>query len=223
MASSCRRRRTSRTCCEGSSKARVLEPSTARQRARCGPSGSCVGAENTSHGFVGRRFALDEHVNGEDRSHLPTRLRRPHVGDPRHDVDLSRLVFRPVENSVVCVPFRDEIAESCPASLSQVKEFTDDTLARLSHPTAQAALGAILDVVRSFLDTWEGTRTPHEPFERRPDHLHSHREADFALFLQDFGALREKMRVLVGMLELLEPKATAPRLLEDSVRTLGAE
>lgn len=114
------------------------------------------------------------------------------------------------ERRVFRAPFHAEVLEACVNSLSQVKEYTDATLAELEHAGARATLGAILDVTRTFLDKWHGRRTPRmgwmPGFHRD--------EGDSANeFFEDLGELRGKMKVLVGILSELEPRASCPNLL----------
>jgi hypothetical protein len=106
-------------------------------------------------------------------------------------------------------------------SLSGVKELTEETLAEVHHPAAEAVLGAILDTLRSFLDKWNGARTPSwewdRPWPTRGDYgdwsTHGRaREASLPEFFKDLGELRSRIRTFVGMLTDLESKAVAPRL-----------
>lgn len=116
------------------------------------------------------------------------------------------------ERRVFSAPFNVEVVECCVASLSQIKEFTDATLANLAHPAAQAVVGAMLDEVRHFLDRWGGYQTPRYPWDIAPPSYRREGE-EFTAFFQDLGELRAKMRLFVGMLEELEPRAQATRLL----------
>jgi hypothetical protein len=67
-------------------------------------------------------------------------------------------------------------------------------------------------LLRHFLDVWGGYQTPRYPRDLFP--LSYHRQGkEFAGFFQDLGELRARMRLLIGLLEELEPRAQAPRLL----------
>jgi hypothetical protein len=126
---------------------------------------------------------------------------------------LVRYCRRLDERRVFSAPFNVEVEEICISSLRQVKDYTDEALAELEHPTARAAVGAILDETRKFLDTWHDYRGPRRwvPEHRWGAHEHEgDRQRDF---FQDLGELRGKMKVLVGMLTELAPNATAPKLL----------
>ena len=112
------------------------------------------------------------------------------------------------ERRVFRVPLDVEVADSCVWSLSQVKEYTDAALAELEHPAARAALGAILDVLRGFLDEWQGRRRP-DPFGWGS----RGRDGEVSAFYEDLGELRGKMRQLVSLITALEPRATCPMLL----------
>jgi hypothetical protein len=130
--------------------------------------------------------------------------------------DRKRLVAycrRIDERRVFSTDYGSEVVECCVSSLSQVKEFTDATLAEVEHPAAQAVLGAILDSVRAFLDRWGAYHTPRFGWDRpRPPGL---RDADeMPEFFADLGELRSKMGLYVGMLTVMEPKAKAPKLLD---------
>lgn len=112
------------------------------------------------------------------------------------------------ERRVFSEAHQSEVVEACLASLDEVRAFTDEVLARARHPVAQAAMGAVLDEVRKFLDKWIPRRSPRLNHRLRefPGREPSHE------FFQDLGELRVKMRIYVGMLTDLVPKATAPRL-----------
>lgn len=122
---------------------------------------------------------------------------------------LVRYTRRLDERRVFRVPLDVEVAESCVWSLSEVKKYTDEALAELEHPAARAALGAILDVLRGFLDEWHGRQRP-DPF----GWASRGREGEVSAFYEDLGELRGKMRQLVTLIAALEPRATCPQLLD---------
>jgi hypothetical protein len=120
------------------------------------------------------------------------------------------------ERRVFSAPFSGEVVEVCVGSLSDVKDFTDETLAEVDHAGARAALGAIIDQIRCFLDSWGGFKTARidwDFYPRRHDPLTDRRLGgqQLADFFQDLGELRSKMRLLVSILVELAPKASAPR------------
>jgi hypothetical protein len=100
--------------------------------------------------------------------------------------------------------------------LAQVKEYTDEALGELEHSGARAALGAILDVLRKFLDEWHGRRPLPDAFEWRS----RGRDDELSAFYEDLGELRGNMRILVELITALEPSATCPRLLRSGARGL---
>ena len=65
---------------------------------------------------------------------------------------LAKYVHRINERRVFHHPYNSEVIEACVGSLDQVKQFTDETLASLENEEAKAALGAILDATRTFVD-----------------------------------------------------------------------
>ena len=119
------------------------------------------------------------------------------------------------ERRAFYAPYNVEVVECCLASLSTMKDATEEALAKLDHDASRAAVGAILDQSRSFLDKWHGFQTPHE-FRSR------HRPVDFAErhgdrrqeaeFFEDLGELRVAVRLMVEMISELEPRAQAPNL-----------
>jgi hypothetical protein len=125
---------------------------------------------------------------------------------------LVRYCRRLDERRVFSAPYNSEVEEMCVASLEQVKSYTDEALSELDHPLAQAAVGAIFDELRGFIQKWHG----HRAGRRWPPHHwsrdHGEQERDF---FQDLGELRGRMRIFVGMLTELVPDAKAPRLLGD--------
>ncbi len=132
-------------------------------------------------------------------------------GSPSKE-DRARLIAycrRLDERRVFSAPFDDEVEDVCVASLNQVKEFTDEALADIEHPAARAAVGAILDEVRKFLDKWHGYRGPRS-FGLHPRHPWRDQDVRSPDFFQDLGELRGKMKLLVGMLTEMVPAAKAP-------------
>jgi hypothetical protein len=113
------------------------------------------------------------------------------------------------ERRVFRADYRVEELMACLSSLSQVKEFTDEILAEVSHPGAQAFLGAILDAIRRFLDEWERQR---DHGDRWGGIGHGFRRDEF---FQDLGELRGKVKIFISMLIELEPDAKASRLLAE--------
>jgi hypothetical protein len=122
---------------------------------------------------------------------------------------LKRYCRRLDERRVFSAPFNSEVVECCVASVSQVKEYTDETLANLDHPATRAVLGAIMDVLRGFLDEWHGRRTPPDPFGWASRGGRN----EIGAFYEDLGELRSKMKMLIGLISELEPAATCPKLL----------
>lgn len=126
---------------------------------------------------------------------------------------LLRYCRRLDERRVFSAPFNQEVDAACLASLEQVKSYTDEALSEVEHPAAQAAVGAILDEVRGFIDKWHGFRLHHRHWDMPP---FGPRGSDgMKDFFQDLGELRGKMRIFVGILTALVPEARAPRLLDD--------
>jgi hypothetical protein len=121
------------------------------------------------------------------------------------------------ERRVFSHPYNSEVVELCIASLSQVKDFTDETLAEVEHPGARAALGAMIDQSRRFLDVWGRFKTARVDWDFHPRHsMHDDRllvAGQLAAFFQDLGELRSNVRLLVSILVQLAPKAAAPNLL----------
>lgn len=116
-------------------------------------------------------------------------------------------------------PYNSEVVEACIGSLSSFKSITEDYLAKLEHPGAQAALGAILASTRRFLDKWHGFTTRDlgehwEPFS--PRHHGRDRSACEADFIQDLGQLRAGVRILVLFPVEIEPKVATPSIVEQA-------
>jgi hypothetical protein len=154
-------------------------------------------------------------VAPELRGLLDGALKAPTKQDRERIVNYVR---RLEERRVFSAHFNSEVVEVCIGSLSQVKDFTDETLAQVDHPGARAALGAIIDQVRLFLDAWSRFKTARidwDDYPRRPDPFveRNLRGGQLAAFFQDLGELRSKMRLLVSILIQLAPKAAAPNLL----------
>lgn len=105
-------------------------------------------------------------------------------------------------------PFDAEIVESCLGSLDSFKAITQDYLAKLEHPGARAALGAMLTSLRRFVDTWHGFTTRRiwdRPFSFDSPRFREERRTG-AEFFQDLGSLRSDFRLLVELLVDIEPK-----------------
>ena len=124
------------------------------------------------------------------------------------------------ERRVFYFPYDMESEALCISSLDEVRRFTDETLAEMGNEAARAALGAILDHLRAFLDKWSGARMPrarwdHPRFYRGMDPS-DHHEDGIDRFFQDLGELRSTMKAMIELLRLLEPKVSAPNLLPNS-------
>ena len=130
---------------------------------------------------------------------------------------LIAYVRRLDERRVLYHPFNVEVVESCVGSLDEVRRFTDETLAKIESPAARAALGAILDQSRAFVDRWHGARTHLDWWNHGGHHRgmisSGHREDGLDEFFQDLGELRGTMKEMLALLKLLEPKIKAPNLL----------
>lgn len=111
----------------------------------------------------------------------------------------ERRVFRATRSS--------EVFEACVGSLLDVRRFTDETLAQVTHPGARSVLGALLDDVRKFLDRWEGVHTPRDD-ERR--HAFQRGDDPHAEFFKDLGALRERVTMWRRWLAEIEPSVKMP-------------
>jgi hypothetical protein len=98
------------------------------------------------------------------------------------------------------------------AGVYRNEPYTDEALSEVDHPLAQAAVGAILDELRAFIDKWHGHRGRRWSPPHHWDRDEGERERDF---FQDLRELRGRMRIFVGMLTELVPEAKAPRLLGD--------
>ena len=130
---------------------------------------------------------------------------------------LIQYVRRLDERRVLYHPYNVEVIECCVSSLDEARRFTDETLAKVESPGARAALGAILDRVRAFLDRWHGARTPRDWWS----HGGLHREAisggdGLDEFFQDLGELRGTMTAMLELLKLVEPRIKAPNLLPEA-------
>jgi hypothetical protein len=148
------------------------------------------------------RVAKALHEGVQDWRGRPTKTERERLVEYCRRLD---------ERRVFSAPFYDEVEISCIGSLEQIKDFTDEALSKMKHPAARAALGAILDQVRRFLDTWRNPR------QRRPFALHGHWHdrgdgQQRMEFFQDLGELRANMKLLVGIVAELAPGADAPKL-----------
>jgi hypothetical protein len=127
------------------------------------------------------------------------------------------------ERRVFYFPYDMESEALCISSLDEVRQFTDATLADMENEAARAALGAILDHLRAFLDQWSGARMPrarrdHPRFYRGPAPS-DNREGGIGgidQFFQDLGELRSTMKEMLALLRLVEPKVAAPNLLPES-------
>lgn len=138
---------------------------------------------------------------------------KPSSDDKRRLLEYVRLLD---ERRVFYADYNSEVAECCLASLSSFKDRTEEVLSKVEHPGARAALGAILDALRQFLDKWAGFHTPHGhwgwDFPRAAGDYASRR--GLAGFFEDLGELRGVMKLLVVSLQVLHPKIEAPNLLE---------
>jgi hypothetical protein len=139
---------------------------------------------------------------------------------PRSDrALLAKYVRRLDERRVFYHPYDSEVVEACVASLDTVKEFTDETLASLEHQGAKAALGAILDSARAFVDRWKSARTPDfhhlvgDLFDRRVGRSHA-AEVLMQKFFEDLGELRGAVKLMVLMLHEIDSILSAPNLTE---------
>jgi len=127
---------------------------------------------------------------------------------------LIAYVRRLDERRVLFYPYHMEVLESCVGSLDEVRRFTDETLAQIENPAARAALGAILDRSRAFVDRWRGSHGLRDPWDHGGFHRGPGSQGEgMAEFFQDLGELRATMRDMLELLKLLEPKIDAPNLL----------
>jgi len=130
---------------------------------------------------------------------------------------LVTYVHRINERRVFFHPYNSEVIEACVGSLDQVKKFTDETLAVVENVAAKAALGGILDATRAFLDGWRGIRTPHgSPWARGPIDRWSGQEGGdgktMEEFFKDLGELRGAVKLMMALLEQIDPKLVASNL-----------
>ena len=129
---------------------------------------------------------------------------------------LAKYVQRLNERRVFYVHYDVEVVVSCLGSLRSAKDFTEETLADVEHPSAKAALGVILDAIRKFLDKWSdfSSRHPWDDFDRfHPYRGPDHNDArSFPHFFEDLGELRANVTLMVSLLHDLDPKIEAPNL-----------
>ncbi len=121
------------------------------------------------------------------------------------------------ERRVFSAPYNAEIVEACLASLDSFKTITEDYLAKLDHPGARAALGAMLTSLRRFIDKWYGFTTSRfwdGPFQF-PSPRHREDKRTEMEFFQDLGDLAAEIRVLLQFLLELEHKVSAPSIIEE--------
>ena len=125
------------------------------------------------------------------------------------------------ERRVFYFPYDMESDVMCVSSLDEVRRFTDEALADMGNAGGRAALGAILDHLRAFLDKWSGAHIPRDHWDRRrlfggmaPG---DHPEDGIDTFFQDLGELRSTMKQMLELLRLIEPKIKAPNLLPEAV------
>lgn len=118
------------------------------------------------------------------------------------------------ERRVFSAPFDAEIVESCLSSLDSFKAITEDYLAKIEHPGARAALGAMLTSLRRFIDKWHGFTTRRiwdGPFPFDAPRFREERRTG-AEFFQDLGSVRAEIRLLVELLVDIEPKVSVPSI-----------
>lgn len=119
------------------------------------------------------------------------------------------------ERRVFSAPYDVEVVEVCLASLSSFKAIVEDYLAKLDHPGTRAGLGAMLTSLRRFLDKWHGVTTRQfwdgSPF---PSPRHRDEKRTEMEFFKDLGDLRADIRILLQFLVEIEPKVSAPSILE---------
>jgi len=133
---------------------------------------------------------------------------------PKPPACLIAYVRRLDERRVLFHPYHMEVLESCVGSLDEVRHFTDEALAQIENPAARAALGAILDRSRAFVDRWRGSHGLRDPWDHGGFHRGPGSQGEsMAEFFQDLGELRGTMRDMLELLKLLEPKIEAPNLL----------
>jgi hypothetical protein len=130
---------------------------------------------------------------------------------------LERYVRRLDERRVFYVDYNVEVVEACIGSLSSIKDHTEEVLAEVEHPGARAAIGAILDAIRMFLDKWSNFHTPRHHWDwdfERPGRRRT--GGDLAHFFEDLGELRGVVRLMVVALRELHSNVDAPNLLSRS-------
>ena len=113
------------------------------------------------------------------------------------------------ERRVFRAAFRDEIEVACLASLDEVRRASYDVLGKLENEPSKAIVGALLNDVRSFLDTWRGPRGRRVGYDSGIGH-----GPDVALpeFFLELGALRLNVATYREMLEELEAETLFKRL-----------
>ena len=114
---------------------------------------------------------------------------------------LAKYVKRVDERRVFFHPYDSEVIEACVGSLDQVKNFTEETLASVKHEGAKAALGGILDATRAFVDRW----SDHE----------SRQDRTMEQFFADLGELRGAVKLMLALLQEIEPKLVTPNLSDE--------
>ena len=135
---------------------------------------------------------------------------------------LLKYVRRLDERRVFFHPYGIEVVEACVGSLDQVKEFTDEIRASIEHEGARAAIGAILDATRTFVERWKGFSTPrkppseHDAFRPRNPRGGSDHGRTLETFFEDLGELRGVVRLMLALLQEIDPKLMAPNLLPPS-------
>jgi hypothetical protein len=138
--------------------------------------------------------------------------KKPTAAEAKLLVEFAR---RLDERRVFSARFDSEIVECCLSSLDSFKSITEDYLAKLEHPGARAALGAMLTSLRRFIDTWHGFATRRIwdgpfPFDRPRFRDEGRTGADF---FQDLGSLRAEIRLLIDLLVDIEPKVSVPSII----------
>jgi hypothetical protein len=146
------------------------------------------------------------------RARLAKYKGKPTDDDRKILVQFARVIN---ERRVFHASFHMEVVEACLGSLGYVKDETEKVIASISHPAAEAVLGAFLDDLRAFLDKWHGKSTPRtlhlDGRPRSQDDPWRDREADLPAFFSDLGQLRERANVWFGALKQVEPKVAVPK------------
>jgi len=131
---------------------------------------------------------------------------------------LAEFARRLDERRVFSAPYNSEVVEACTASINSFKAITEDYLAKIEHPGARAALGAMLTSLRRFIDKWHGFSTRDiwdRPFSFGSPH-HRHDGRSDAAFFEDLGDLRAEIRILCQLLLEIEPKVSVPSIFEET-------